>query len=433
MPTNPTPITALPAAPDRADRATFSARAVAMFDALKNVFVGEANALGAATYSNAVQAAASATSAQSNASLVAEAAGAQPWVSGTSYIVGNAVWSPANRLIYRRTVAGAGITDPSADSANWALIAGPLAGFLNRIINGGFDVWQRGTSFAGVNGVYTADRFYISGGAVSTISKSASPDSPNGCYWLKATTSATTYLNIYQALERDNVYKLRGKTVTVSFYARASAGTYVGSMSTSLYYSNTTDALLSVSTAVGNIATTSRSLTASAQLVSATFVVPADAVGLVVVANGNSNQPNTVTVDYSEFQLEVGSVATPFQQRPYGTELALCQRYFERMAYASGSVGPSGGFAQNSTTCYLSFPISPKRSAATVAVSGAGAAHVFYSGGTTTAATPATPYGIADRAGQTVMFTTAAVLTTNQTVQLYAIGGQVNVDFTAEL
>lgn len=129
MRTTPTLISALPAAPDRADRATFSGRAVAMFTALKEVFVGEVNAIASNVNTNAGEAAtsaANAAAAEFNANIAAanaaSSAGAAMWVSGTSYTLGAAVWSLSNKLIYRRIVAGAGATDPSADATNWALV-----------------------------------------------------------------------------------------------------------------------------------------------------------------------------------------------------------------------------------------------------------------------------------------------------------------------
>lgn len=51
--------------------------------------------------------------------------------------------------------------------------------------------------------------------------------------------------------------------------------------------------------------------------------------------------PITPTTKYGFYgmQAEVGSVATPFEHRPYGLELALCQRYYE-----AGSIGSAGGY-----------------------------------------------------------------------------------------
>ena len=130
MPTTPTPVSALPAAPDRADRATFSARAVGMFTALKDVFVSEVNAIASATNNNAEEAAtsaANAATAEYNASVsaanAATSSGSSMWVTGSTYALGAATWSPANRVIYRKITASSVSTiDPSADPTNWALM-----------------------------------------------------------------------------------------------------------------------------------------------------------------------------------------------------------------------------------------------------------------------------------------------------------------------
>lgn len=67
-------------------------------------------------------AAASAAAAASSASTAAAAAGGQLWVSGTTYAVGALVFSAVTGRNYRRIVAGAGTTDPSADSTNWRAV-----------------------------------------------------------------------------------------------------------------------------------------------------------------------------------------------------------------------------------------------------------------------------------------------------------------------
>lgn len=133
------PISALPTPPTRQDPANFNARADAFLAALPtfrteanaleaNVDAREANAIVQANTATAQASAAlaSAASASASAILAAANAGAAAWVSGTTYSIGQVVWSPITQLIYRRRVAGAGTTDPSADSANWALVAGGL-------------------------------------------------------------------------------------------------------------------------------------------------------------------------------------------------------------------------------------------------------------------------------------------------------------------
>jgi hypothetical protein len=69
---------------------------------------------------NAAALADAVAAAQAAAVAAAASAGAVAWVSGTTYALGAVVWSPANRRLYRRIVAGAGTTDPSLDGTNWA-------------------------------------------------------------------------------------------------------------------------------------------------------------------------------------------------------------------------------------------------------------------------------------------------------------------------
>lgn len=130
--TSPPAITGSPTAPQRGDRTTFSARVDAFVTWLA-ASVAQFGALATNVYNNAVDAyasagasagsaAASAASAVSSAAAVTSAgaiAGATQWVSGTTYTLGVPVWSPINFQTYRRSVAGAGSIDPSADATNW--------------------------------------------------------------------------------------------------------------------------------------------------------------------------------------------------------------------------------------------------------------------------------------------------------------------------
>lgn len=133
--TTPPTVTALPTPPSTASPGTFDSRGDAFLGALPTMQT-ETNALAANVYGNAVDAASSAyassisagassaSAGDAGAFAVASAssAGAAMWVSGTTYSLGAAVWSPANRVAYRRIIAGAGATDPSADPTNWALV-----------------------------------------------------------------------------------------------------------------------------------------------------------------------------------------------------------------------------------------------------------------------------------------------------------------------
>lgn len=135
-------ITPLPIPPQRSDSANFASRADAFLTALP-LFVDEANALAlevendatnattqaqlaassaSAAASSTVASASSASAAASSANAAAASAGGQLWVSGTTYAVGALVFSAVTGRNYRRVVAGAGTTDPSADSTNWRAV-----------------------------------------------------------------------------------------------------------------------------------------------------------------------------------------------------------------------------------------------------------------------------------------------------------------------
>lgn len=127
--TTPPTISALPTPPSTSDPATFDTRADAFMAALPT-HTTETNAASANVYANAVDAASSASAAASSANAASSsaatavsAAGATLWISGTTYAIGDVRYSPANQRIYRRKTAGAGTTDPSADSTNWGVVS----------------------------------------------------------------------------------------------------------------------------------------------------------------------------------------------------------------------------------------------------------------------------------------------------------------------
>lgn len=102
------PITALPTPPNRNSPTTFADDGDEFLGALP-AFGTELN-----TLTDTVVAA------EANCIAAAAAAGATIWVSGTTYAAGNARYSPIDFQTYRRKTAGAGTTDPSLDSTNWA-------------------------------------------------------------------------------------------------------------------------------------------------------------------------------------------------------------------------------------------------------------------------------------------------------------------------
>ena len=117
-------ITDLPPAPSRGSApTTFRTDMDALLAAQPNM-VAEQNAQAAWMDATASQVEVDAAAASAAAAAAAAASTAATWVTGTNYVIGDVRWSPIDFKSYRRKTNGAGATDPSADGANWALLAG---------------------------------------------------------------------------------------------------------------------------------------------------------------------------------------------------------------------------------------------------------------------------------------------------------------------
>jgi hypothetical protein len=243
----------------------------------------------------------------------------------------------------------------------------PYQGFRNHLANGGFDVWQRGTSIAGLNNAtsYAADRWAIfrSSAANYTLSRVAVVPSEltgfNYCARYQRTAGDTSSQPLYLArtFESISVIPLAGKTVTYSFYARKGANysTAGNNLFTQIEFGNGTDLPFLTQPTSSSITSMTSALTASWQRFQTTLTVPTTATAARIYSYTSPTGTAGVN-DYFEVtgvQLEIGSVATPFEQRPIQTELALCQRYYWR--HTGFSSGPyfGGGTADASSGIYI--------------------------------------------------------------------------------
>lgn len=185
-------------------------------------------------------------------------------------------------------------------------------GRRNLIINGAMQVWQRGTS-GSANGYSHADRWKTYYGTFSQES-SIVPDSTD--YSLKAVTDASNTPLLIQMIEPSNKYT--SVDITVSFDV----------------YSSATDAITKLELndeggSGGRPDGGAQTITAANtwERISYTFTTPFSALtgsAMAVVFT----LKNSTTVYFANIQVEVGNVATPFEHRSYGEELALCQRYY---------------------------------------------------------------------------------------------------------
>ena len=235
-------------------------------------------------------------------------------------------------------------------SASGLAYAGYAPAGKNAVINGGFDIWQRGTSIAIAAGTsassstYTSDRWQTgtSTNQACTISRQATGDTtnlPNIQYCMRfqrnSGQTGTAAINIANTFESVNSIPFTGKTVTLSFYARAGAN-----------YSATSNALnATILTGTGTDQnpfsgftsstgyTTTATLTTTWQRFTYTVTLGATITQLCVYF-GFTPVGTAGAADYFEItgvQLELGSVATAFS-RAGGTiqgELANCKRYYQ--------------------------------------------------------------------------------------------------------
>jgi hypothetical protein len=206
--------------------------------------------------------------------------------------------------------------------------------FRNKIINGNFDIWQRGTSFTAA--AYTADRWFTTADSNSgwTLSQQAfaagQTDVPNEpTYFMRFAISASNLAGPTVQQRIEDVRTFAGKTVTATFYVRASAGaTFTPS------YIFMQQNFGSSGSATVNTAPVQSLVALTSSWVKHTYTFNIPSIGSKTIGAGNYINiifripDNTATtVDFAQVQIEEGSNATAFEQRPYPVELSLCQRY----------------------------------------------------------------------------------------------------------
>ena len=236
------------------------------------------------------------------------------------------------------TIAVNAITD--ANAGNTTTINGVTPNVnnvlgKNRIINGNFDFWQRGTtaSYSVTSSQYLADRWLMRTTATANVTTSRQsftlgqtdvPNNPKYFYrWDITSHTAGTGILEYRI---EDVSTFAGNTCTLSFYAKCNTPQ---TLSNSYLQVFGTGGSADVTTSGSSF-----SLTTAWQKFTATFTLPS--ISGKTIAGGNDHlglrfiMPATVcTVDIAQVQLEAGESATEFEHRPYTTELQLCQRYYE--------------------------------------------------------------------------------------------------------
>ena len=240
-----------------------------------------------------------------------------------------------------------------------------ISGRRNLIINGNFEIWQRGTSGSVVAGpdYVSADRWKIYVNTSTTITLSRQDFSPgqtevegNPRYfgrfdWLG--TGATQFFGIEQLVE--GCHWGAGDYITVSFYARTQTGEAI-----TLGVNQKFGTSGSSDQAVGNFA-----VDTSAEWQKFVIEIPVpsikgktvneadDSLSFTWYRNGQTDS----YLDLAQVQVEVGKGETPFEHRSYGEELALCQRYCYVIGHPSYVIYLGTGSMYTTTAANLSVPL----------------------------------------------------------------------------
>lgn len=252
-------------------------------------------------------------------------------------------------------------------SANGA--ATPLS--PNYIINGAFDIWQRGTSLNVVGATsFLADRFRIAGYAGSGTTASRQTFSLNELnvngfgeeeFYLRVNS---TNQQLYFDNRLEDVRTLAGQVATLSFWAKAA--------SPLVLTSNMFQGFGSGGSADNVFTNKNNNITTSWQRFTHTFTVPSISgktvgAGSFLSAYFVSSTLNT-NLDVWGVQLEAGSIATPFRRNANSIqgELAACQRFFWRFTSegATGNYMPFGmchAIDSNSARGIINYPVTMRK------------------------------------------------------------------------
>jgi hypothetical protein len=340
---------------------------------------------------------------------------------GTGGVVGAMAWTlnglEESLCVTSDAKVGVGIANPqrSLEVAGDLVVSGTISGgagmgvFRNRIINGDMRIAQRGTSSTGITGTvatyYTVDRWKTTVSITGTLNQAqqtlTASDTPYQLgiqySWRNSVAVGTPsqyYLNLYQSIENINMLDMAhgtpfGSPFTVSFWFRSNIPNgslvpiglqyYVSTYMTYVTQFTVTNSggWQYVTLTVPPPSTAQGSMSGAAAFnigIGCVSIYPTSNVNIWQSGatfnswSGNWMYPWYATAgNYIEFtgvQLEKGTVATPFEFRPYATELALCQRYFQKYGGTTNYERFGMGYWNLTNLAYISkFFVVPMRTA----------------------------------------------------------------------
>lgn len=248
--------------------------------------------------------------------------------------------------------------------------SGSLSAFRNVIMNGGFELWERGTPITPSTGLAFADRWRSDFDVAGTRTAQAITDLTAANfipemlqnrltsfmrYAITVAPVGATSNVIQQRVE--NIYTLQGGPVVLSFYARAASSITLTGISLAHNYGTGGSPSSQV------VYTLASSLTVDATWRRYWFTTILPRPTGTLGSNGDDNlgvrwflpTNTTLTFDMTGVQLERGTFPTPYEHRSVNVELAMCKRYSHRTTIHVQS--PSGSGASHATGFYFPQPM----------------------------------------------------------------------------
>lgn len=244
--------------------------------------------------------------------------------------------------------------------------------FQQAIVNGNFDVWQRGTSIANTAAnSYTADRWYVdtaTAGDDKTVSQQTSDvnGSKFSCRVQRVNgETGHTVLRLSQALESQDSIKFRGQQLTLSFYLKVGANFSATSnvFTAKILTGKGTDEKATAFTTSADAASLNITATTSSVRYNLTTsaVIASDItqIGVSFSFDPTGTAGANDWFEINQVQLNVGSIVLAFQSKSYETELRDCKRYCQMITTLGTNERVFMGIASATTKVQYLIPFRP--------------------------------------------------------------------------
>ena len=245
----------------------------------------------------------------------------------------------------------------AATGLAWATPSGGSNTFYagkNKVINGDFGIWQRGTSFTDPNGSYTVDRwrFLFNGSGSRVVSQqtftpaTAPVSGYEGQYFARVNQTTAGTGGTYQVFDNliEDVRTYAGQAITLSFWAKAAATTSITVGLNQNFGSGGSSEVNSIGATTISLTTSWTRYTISTTMTSISGKTIGTGSNIFIRVALPNNE--TFTFDSWGWQLEAGSSATDFVTASGNSkqgELAMCQRYYWRTSNSAVNNANLGG------------------------------------------------------------------------------------------